>query len=77
MKDRSAVIARSQLCRSNVVEVARPHRVSSSAAATAREAFQRSSRAAHTDGHISGRALRLNSTELAFRPCYARVHIGP
>eukprot|EP00966_Prymnesium_polylepis_P046330 1072936-Prymnesium_polylepis.1 len=36
MKDRSAIIARSQLCRSIVGEVARPHRVSSSAAPTAR-----------------------------------------
>eukprot|EP00966_Prymnesium_polylepis_P035730 829861-Prymnesium_polylepis.1 len=29
MKDHSVIIVRSQLCRSNVGEVARPHRVSS------------------------------------------------
>eukprot|EP00966_Prymnesium_polylepis_P177814 4117705-Prymnesium_polylepis.1 len=37
MKDRSVIVARSQICRSNDGEVARRHRVSSSAAPTARD----------------------------------------
>eukprot|EP00966_Prymnesium_polylepis_P258520 5971480-Prymnesium_polylepis.1 len=48
MKDRSVIVTRSQLCRSNDGEVARPHPVSSPAAPTARVAFRRPLWAAQT-----------------------------